>query len=176
MSASKLTAPFTPFIAEQIYRNLVPAFYADAPKSVHMCAFPVYDASAVDADLEKGMDSVLDVVVLGRAARNAGSLKNRQPLSEMIVAAERDLDLNDELRGIILDELNIKKMTLTDSADKLVTYKLKPQLKTLGPKYGKLLGGIRAFLDCCNGAEVVAAVKGGGTYKTEINGAEVEFA
>ena len=94
----------------------------------------------------------------------------------MVVAASRDLDLSDELRGVILDELNIKKMTLTDSADKLVTYKLKPQLKTLGPKYGKLLGGIRAFLESCNGAEVVAAVQGGGTYKTEINGAEVEFA
>ena len=94
----------------------------------------------------------------------------------MVVASSRDLDLSDELRGVILDELNIKTMTLTDSADRLVTYKLKPQLKTLGPKYGKLLGGIRAFLDGCNGAEVVAAVKGGGTYKTEINGAEVEFA
>ena len=173
---AKLTAPFTPFLAEQIYQNLVPNFFADAPKSVHLCSFPVCDGAAIDPDLEKGMDSVLDIVVLGRAARNAGALKNRQPLAEMVVASSRDLDLSDELRGVILDELNIKKMTLTDSADRLVTYKLKPQLKTLGPKYGKLLGGIRAFLDGCNGAEVVAAVKGGGTYKTEINGAEVEFA
>ena len=176
VTLAKLTAPFTPFLAEQIYRNLVPQFFADAPKSVHLCTFPVCDEGAIDPDLEKGMDSVLDIVVLGRAARNAGALKNRQPLAEMVVAASRDLDLSDELRGVILDELNIKKMTLTDSADKLVTYKLKPQLKTLGPKYGKLLGGIRAFLESCNGAEVVAAVKGGGTYKTEINGAEVEFA
>ena len=176
VTLAKLTAPFTPFLAEQIYQNLVPQFFADAPKSVHLCTFPVCDEGAIDPDLEKGMDSVLDIVVLGRAARNAGALKNRQPLAEMVVAASRDLDLSDELRGVILDELNIKKMTLTDSADKLVTYKLKPQLKTLGPKYGKLLGGIRAFLESCNGAEVVAAVKGGGTYKTEINGAEVEFA
>ena len=175
VTLAKLTAPFTPFIAEQIYRNLVPAFYADAPKSVHMCAFPVYDASAVDADLEKGMDSVLDVVVLGRAARNAGSLKNRQPLSEMIVAAERDLDLNDELRGIILDELNIKQMRLSADASALVTYKLKPQMKTLGPKYGKLLGAIRSYLETCDAAAVVAAVKDGGTFSAEIGGAAVEL-
>ena len=93
----------------------------------------------------------------------------------MIVATERDLDLNDELKGVILDELNIKKMTEAKDASALITYKLKPQMKTLGPKYGKLLNGIRAFLETCNGAEVVAAVKGGGTYKTEINGAEVEL-
>ena len=176
VTVAKLTAPFTPFLAEQIYQNLVPQFFADAPKSVHLCSFPVCDGAAIDPALEAGMQSVLDIVVLGRAARNAGSLKNRQPLAEMVVASSRGLDLSDELRGVILDELNIKKMTLTDSADSLVTYKLKPQLKTLGPKYGKLLGGIRAFLEGCNGAEVVAAVKGGGVYKTQINGEEVAFA
>ena len=175
VTLAKLTAPFTPFIAEQIYRNLVPQFYADAPKSVHMCAFPACDGAAVDADLEKGMDSVLDVVVLGRAARNAGSLKNRQPLSEMIVATERDLDLNDELRGIILDELNIKEMKLAKDTASLVTYKLKPQMKTLGPKYGKLLNAIRSYLETCDAAAVVAAVKGGGTFTAEIGGASVEL-
>ena len=171
VTLAKLTAPFTPFLAEQIYQNLVPAFYADAPKSVHMCAFPACDEAAIDADLEKGMDSVLDIVVLGRAARNAGSLKNRQPLSEMVVAAERDLDLNDELRGVILDELNIKQMRSPTDASALVTYKLKPQMKTLGPKYGKLLGAIRAYLETCDGAAVVAAVKDGGTFSAEIGGA-----
>ena len=176
VTLAKLTAPYTPFIAEQLYQNLVPNFYKDAPKSVHMCSFPVCDESAIDKDLEKGMDSVLDIVVLGRAARNAGNLKNRQPLAEMVVATGRDLDLNDELKGVILDELNIKKMTEAKDASALITYKLKPQMKTLGPKYGKLLGGIRTFLETCNGAEVVAAVKGGGTYKTEISGAEVELA
>ena len=158
-----------------MYQNLVPNFYKDAPRSVHMCAFPVCDESAIDRELEKGMDSVLEVVVLGRAARNAGNLKNRQPLAEMVVATERDLDLNDELKGVILDELNIKKMTEAKDASALVTYKLKPQMKTLGPKYGKLLNGIRTFLETCNGAEVVAAVRNGGTYKTEISGAEVEL-
>ena len=175
VTLAKLTAPFTPFIAEQMYQNLVPNFYKDAPRSVHMCAFPVCDESAIDRELEKGMDSVLEVVVLGRAARNAGNLKNRQPLAEMVVATERDLDLNDELKGVILDELNIKKMTEAKDASALVTYKLKPQMKTLGPKYGKLLNGIRSFLETCNGAEVVAAVRNGGTYKTEISGAEVEL-
>ena len=172
---AKLTAPFTPFIAEQMYQNLVPAFFKDAPKSVHMCAFPEADAAAFDADLEKGMDSVLDVVVLGRAARNAGNVKNRQPLSAMYVAAERDLDLNDELKGIILDELNIKSYREAEDAGAFITYKLKPQMKTLGPKYGKLLGGIRTFLENCDGAEVVSAVKGGGVFKTKIGGAEVEL-
>ena len=175
VTLAKLTAPFTPFIAEQMYQNLVPNFYKDAPKSVHMCAFPVCDESAIDKELEKGMGSVLEVVVLGRAARNAGNLKNRQPLAEMIVATERDLDLNDELKSVILDELNIKAMKEAKDAASLITYKLKPQMKTLGPKYGKLLNGIRAFLETCNGAAVVAAVRNGGTYKTEISGAEVEL-
>ena len=176
VTLAKLTAPFTPFIAEQMYRNLVPAFYKDAPMSVHMCDFPASDASFIDPDLEKGMDAVLEVVVLGRAARNAGALKNRQPLAEMAVATERDLGLNDELKGVILDELNIKKMTEAKDASALITYKLKPQMKTLGPRYGKLLNGIRAFLESCDGGAVVAAVRGGGTYKAEINGAEVELA
>ena len=176
VTLAKLTAPFTPFLAEQMYQNLVPAFDSSAPKSVHMCKFPVYDESAVDPALEKGMDSVLDVVVLGRAARNAGALKNRQPLSEMIVACERDLDLNDELYGVILDELNIKTMKLSADASALIRYKLKPQMKTLGPKYGKLLNGIRAFLETCDGAAVVAAVKEGGVFRTEIAGVSVELA
>ena len=175
VTLAKLTAPFTPFVAEQMYRNLVPNFYKDAPKSVHMCDFPVCDEEAIDFELEKGMDSVLDIVVLGRAARNAGNLKNRQPLSEMVVATERELDLNDELKGIALDELNIKSMREAKDASALVTYKIKPQMKTLGPKYGKLLNGIRAFLETCDGQAVVSAVKGGGTFKTEIGGAEVEL-
>ena len=175
VTLAKLTAPFTPFLAEQMYRNLVPNFFKDAPASVHMCSFPVCDEAAIDPDLEKGMDAVLEVVVLGRAARNAGALKNRQPLSEMIVATERDLDLNDELKGIILDELNVKTMKEAKDSASLITYKLKPQMRTLGPKYGKLLNGIRAFLENCDGAEVVAAVKGGGTYSTEIAGAQVEL-
>ena len=175
VTVAKLTAPFTPFMAEQIYGNLVPAFFKDEPVSVHLCDFPVADLSAIDTELEKGMDSVLDVVVLGRAARNAGNVKNRQPLSEMVVISDRSLDLDDRLKAIILDELNIKEYKEAKDAGAFITYKIKPQLKTLGPKYGKLLSQIRAFLDSCNGAEVVAAVKDGGTYSVELGGAEVSF-
>ena len=167
----KLTAPYTPFVAEMIYQNLVPNFFKDKPVSVHLCAFPVCDESAIDAELEKGMDSVLDIVVLGRAARNAGNLKNRQPLAEMVVVSEKNLSLTDDEKQIVLEELNVKAMTSAQDADKYISYKLKPQLKTLGPKYGKKLGVISQFLATCNAQEVVSAVKDGGVY--EIVGQDV---
>lgn len=168
VTLARLTAPYTPFIAEMIYGNLVPAFFADEPESVHLCAFPEPDMSYVDKQLEAGMEEVLDIVVLGRAARNTGNLKNRQPLAKMIVVSSRDIKLSDEERAIVLDELNIKAFELATDADKYISYKLKPQLKTLGPKYGKKLGAISAFLAACNAKEVVNAVKGGGSY--EISG------
>lgn len=165
VTLAKLTAPYTPFIAEMMYLNLVPSFFGDAPQSVHLCSFPVADETMVDKQLEKGMEGVLDVVVLGRAARNAGNLKNRQPLSEMVVVSESKLDLSDEEKAIVLEELNVKSLVYADDAKKYISYKLKPQLKTLGPKYGKKLGAISAFLASCNAAEVVAAVKDGGVYE-----------
>ena len=171
VTLSKLTAPYTPFIAEMMYLNLVPAFYKDAPRSVHLCGLPVADESYIDKNLEKGMDEVLDIVVLGRAARNAGNLKNRQPLKKMIVVSDRNITLSDEERAIVLDELNIKALEFADDADKYIGYKLKPQLKTLGPKYGKKLGAISAFLANCNAKEVVNAVRNGGSY--EIKGENV---
>lgn len=161
---AKLTAPYTPFIAEQMYLNLVPNFFKDAPKSVHLCEFPVYDASFVDENLEKGMATVLDVVNLGRAARNTGNVKNRQPLSEMYVVTARAGELDEGLKAIALDELNIKAYKSAEDASEFISYKLKPQLKTLGPKYGKKLGAISAFLTNCNGKEVVDAVRGGGQF------------
>ena len=175
VTLAKLLAPYTPFMAEMMYRNLVPQFFADAPESVHLCDFPKADESFIDPALEKGMEDVLDVVVLGRAARNAGNLKNRQPLSEMIVAVDDHLtlDLSEELVGIILDELKIKKMTLTRDPRALITYKLKPQMRTLGPKYGKLLGGIRTYLEQCDAVEVMAHIMSEGVFRTQIDGAEV---
>ena len=164
---AKLTAPYTPFVAEQMYLNLVPAFFKDAPESVHLCDFPVYDASMVDEGLEKGMDTVLDIVNLGRAARNAGNVKNRQPLSEMYVVTARAGDLDEGLKAIALDELNIKAYKSAEDANEFISYKLKPQLKTIGPKYGKKLGMIKAFLEGCDAKAakaVVDAVKGGGEY------------
>ena len=164
VTLAKLTAPYTPFIAEMMYTNLVPQFYKDAPVSVHLCSFPEADESFIDAALERGMDGVLDIVVLGRAARNTGNVKNRQPLAKMIVVTARDFALTAEEERIVLDELNVKRMEVVDDAAKYISYTLKPQLKTLGPKYGKKLGQITAFLNGCNADEVVAAVKDGGEY------------
>ena len=164
VTLSKLTAPYTPFIAEMMYQNLVPNFFKGAPKSVHLCSFPVADESMIDDTLERGMDGVLDIVVLGRAARNAGNLKNRQPLAEMVVVTVRDFSLTPDEEKIVLDELNVKKLTVADDATKYISYMLKPQLKTLGPKYGKKLGQTSAFLASCNAQEVVEAVKDGGVY------------
>ncbi len=173
---SKLIAPYVPFMAEMMYCNLVPQFSKDAPVSVHLCDYPVCDESAVDFALEKGMADVLDVVVLGRAARNAGAVKNRQPLSEMVVFSERELNIGDELKSVALDELNVKKLRFAQSADSLVSYTLKPQLKTLGPKYGKQLKKITEFLNSCNTGEVVKAVKNGGSYTLDLeDGAVVLF-
>lgn len=165
VTLAKLTAPYTPFIAEMMYQNLVPDFFKEEPVSVHLCSFPVADEAMIDAELEKGMDGVLDIVVLGRAARNAGNLKNRQPLSEMVMVTAREFTLSEEEKQIVLDELNVKSLTVADDAGKYISYRLKPQLKTLGPKYGKKLGVISAFLAKCNAAEVVEAVKDGGVYE-----------
>ncbi len=164
---AKVTAPYTPFIAEQIYLNLVPAFFKDAPKSVHLCDFPVCDFAMVDKKLEEGMDTVLDVVNLGRSARNTGNVKNRQPLSEMYVVTAKADALDDGLKAIALDELNIKEYKSAEDATEFISYKLKPQLKTLGPKYGKKLGMITAFLNTCDAQKVVQAVKNGGEYVLE---------
>ncbi len=142
----KLTAPYTPFIAEMMYRNLVPRFFRTSPVSVHLCSFPVAEEEYIDKQLEAAMDGVVDIVILGRT--------------------ERDYSLSEEEKAIITEELNVKKLTMADDATKYIAYKLKPQLKTLGPKYGKKLGAISAFLSTCNAAEVVAAVKNG-VYRIE---------
>ena len=164
VTLAKVIAPYTPFMAEMMYRNLVPAFYPEAPESVHLCNFPAADESFIDPALEKGMEDVLEVVVLGRAARNAGNLKNRQPLSEMLVASNRPLSIEGELRTVALDELNVKSMRFVEDGASLVKYVLKPQLRTLGPKYGKQLKAITQFLSECDAGEVVSAVRNGGSY------------
>ena len=161
---AKLTAPYTPFIAEEMYLNLVPNFFKDAPKSVHLCSFPVCDTAMIDKELEKGMDVVLDIVNLGRSARNTGNVKNRQPLSEMYVVTANSAELSDGLKDIVLDELNIKAYKSAEDASEFISYKLKPQLKTLGPKYGKKLGAISAFLAGCDAKKVVDTVRSGVAY------------
>ena len=175
VTLAKLSAPYTPFIAETMYRNLVPQFFKDAPVSVHLCRFPECDDSMVDKDLEESMKDVMSIVVLGRAARNASNIKNRQPLSKLYVATDKKVALSDELYAIAGDELNVKSIEILHDASKFVKYKIKPQLKTLGPKYGAKLGAIRKFLDECNAGEIVATVKAAKTYNTVIDGTEVEF-
>ena len=169
---SKILAPFTPFMAEQIYQNLVRNFDENAPLSVHLCAFPTADEKAVDKKLEDGMKEVINVVTLGRAARNKANVKNRQPLSVLYVKGK---PLTEELKTLVADELNVKKVSESISDRDFITYELKPQLKTIGPKYGPLLGKIKAFLAEADGFEIVDAVENG-VYTTEIDGKTVEFA
>ncbi len=176
LTLAKLSAPYVPFMAESIYQNLVPAFYKDAPKSVHLCSFPVADEKMIDKKLEDDMSVVSEIVVLGRAARNSANVKNRQPLSKLYVTTERKVDLNDEMLDIAKDELNVKSVEFIKDADKFVSYSIKPQLKTLGPKYGAKLNLIREFLQNADANEIVKTVKAGGVYKTTLGGGEVEFA
>ena len=176
VTMAKLSAPFTPFMAESIYQNLVPNFFKDAPISVHLCSFPTVDESAIDKNLEEGMQNVLDIVVLGRACRNTANVKNRQPLRKIFVCSERRTDLSEGLLEIAKDELNVKEVEYLTDATSFVTYKIKPQLKTLGPKYGAKLGKVRKFLETCDANQVVATVKKGEVYKTEFEGDAFEFA
>ncbi len=174
VTMSKVIAPFTPFMAESVYRNLVVNNDASAPISVHLTSFPVADEKYIDKELEKEMAAVEGVVFLGRAARNKANVKNRQPLSNMFVKTDVDFTLPGMLE-IAAEELNVKKVTQATEAQSFITYEIKPQLKTLGPKYGSLLGQIRAFLSSADGNEIVSAVKGGGVYKAEIGGKTVDF-
>ena len=173
VTLAKVIAPYTPFMAEMIYQNLVVPFFQNDPISVHLCSFPASDASRIDPALERGMDGVLDIVVAGRAARNAGAVKNRQPLSELYVVTERELDLSDELKNIVCEELNVKAFREGNDAAEFVHYVLKPQLKTLGKKYGKTVNAIRNYLAECDTKAVVDAVAEGGVFETELDGQKV---
>lgn len=173
LTLAKITAPYTPFIAEMIYQNLVPSFFENEPKSVHLCKFPVCDKAKVDANLEKEMERVLEIVVLGRACRNTSNIKNRQPLSKMYICSNDDINLSKEIEDILLDELNIKEISFSQE-NSFISYRLKPQLKTLGPKYGSKLGLIRKFLEECDANEVVKLVNEGKNYVVDLNG-EVEL-
>ena len=150
VTTAKAAAPMIPFMTESIYQNLVRSVDADAPESVHLCDFPTVNSAAIDKELENNMDKVLEIVVLGRAARNGSSLKNRQPLAAMYVKLNGTLD--SFYTDIIRDELNVKKVVFTNDVDNLVTYQFKPQLKTVGPKFGKQLSEIRTALSELNGS------------------------
>ena len=172
LTLSKLLAPYIPFMTETIYRNLAVGHLTGAPESVHLCDFPVADLSKVDKELEAGMDEVESVVQLGRAARNAASLKVRQPLSRCLVKGKR---LSDEIAQLIKNELNVKAVEFVDDASAFTTYNLKPQMRTLGKKYGKLLGKIGERLKTLDGNEVVATFERGETLKFELEGTPIEL-
>ena len=172
LTLSKLLAPYIPFMTETIYRNLAVGHLTGAPESVHLCDFPVADLSKVDKELEAGMDEVESVVQLGRAARNAASLKVRQPLSRCLVKGKR---LSDEIAQLIRNELNVKAVEFVDDASAFTTYNLKPQMRTLGKKYGKLLGRIGEHLKTLDGNEVVATFERGETLKFELEGTPIEL-
>lgn len=160
-----------PFMTEDIYRNLVCSIDKTAPESVHLCDFPTADVSQIDKELEANMDEVLKVVVMGRACRNAANIKNRQPIKNMFVKAP--FALPEFFTDIIRDELNTKKVTFTDDVRDFTSYSFKPQLKTVGPKYGKLLGGIRKALPELDGNAAMDELKANGCLKLDIQGEEV---
>ncbi|HMM32451.1 MAG TPA: isoleucine--tRNA ligase, partial [Clostridia bacterium] len=166
-------APFTPFMTEEIYQNLVRSVDNAAPESIHLCSFPEADESFIDPVLEREMDEVLDIVVLGRSARNAAAIKNRQPLPRMFVQGQT---LPVMYVDIIADELNVKNVEFVQDATGFISYRVKPQLKTLGPRYGKILPKINAYLQGEGiGNSVVAAQKNGGSYEFELEGAMVSL-
>lgn len=173
---SKVIAPFVPALADEIYQNLVKSVDKNAPISVHLCSFPKCDEKLIDEKLNTGMENVLEVVVLGRVARNLSGIKNRQPLSSLIIAANRDLLLTDELIGYIEDELRVENVEFISNAGEYISYELKPQLKTLGPKYGSKIGAIKNHLLSCDATKVVDLVNSGMTYSFDVNGAIVELA
>lgn len=170
---AKLSAPFTPFMAESIYQNLVVNIDKNAPKSVHLCDFPVANDDMIDDKLEVNMELVLSIVVAGRAARNTSGIKNRQPIGNMYVQSDRKLDA--EYFDIILDELNVKNMEFVDDASKFTSYSFKPQLRTLGRKYGKLVPAIGEYLKNGDGNALMNELNANGVIKFNIDGTDVEL-
>ena len=160
VTVSKAAAPMIPFMTEDIYRNLVCSVDANAPESIHLCDFPEVNEAQIDKELEKCMDEVLKIVVMGRACRNNANIKNRQPIGQMYVKAPEVL--NDFYVDIIADELNVKSVAFTDDVSAYTDYQFKPQLRTVGPKYGKYLKQIQTTLAEINGNEAMAQLKASG--------------
>ena len=171
ITLAKLAAPMIPFMTEDIYRNLVCKNDPSAPESVHLCTYPAWDESMIDADLEAHMDEVLRVVTVGRACRNAASVKTRQPIGDMFVKA--DFTLPDYFCDIIREELNVKRVTFSDDVRAYTTYTFKPQLRTVGPKYGKYLGGIRTALATLDGNAAMDELNEKGVLTLSIDGANI---
>ena len=171
VNVSKAAAPMIPFMTEDIYRNLVCSLDQNAPESVHLCDFPEVNEAQIDKGLEANMDEVLKIVVMGRACRNTANIKNRQPIANMFVKAP--FELPEFFSDIIREELNTKKVTFTEDVRDFTSYSFKPQLKTVGPKYGKLLGGIRKALSELDGNAAMDELKANNCLNLDIQGEEV---
>ncbi len=175
---SKAAAPMVPFMTETIYRNLVCTDFPEAPKSVHLCDYPRADESFIDSTLEKTMALTRDIVVLGRSCRNAAAIKNRQPIAQMLVRAGEGSDAvaqDAEALAIIREELNIKVLTFTEDVREYTSYSFKPQLKTVGPRYGKLVGAIGGTLKTLDGNAAMDELNATGVLKLSLNGEEVSL-
>ena len=168
---SKVAAPMIPFMTEEIYQNLVRSIDKEAPESIHLCDFPEADDAMIDKDLEANMEEVLKLVVMGRACRNTANIKNRQPIGQMFVKA--DFELPQFYQDIVKEELNVKTVTFTQDVRNFTSYTFKPQLKTVGPKYGRMLGGIKAALNSLDGNAAMDEVNRTGALKLQIDGQEI---
>ncbi len=174
VSVAKAAAPMIPFMAEDIYLNLVRSIDKDAPESIHLCSFPEVNTSMIDKTLEANMNAVLDIVVNGRAARNGAVIKNRQPISRMFVKC--DFVPDSLYHDIITEELNVKSVEFIDDASEYISYSFKPQLKTVGPKYGKHLNKIREYLANVNGSEAKAELDRSGVIALSFDGDAIALA
>ena len=169
----KCAAPMIPFMTEEIYLNLVKSNDKEAPESIHLCDFPAADEAMIDKGLEDNMKEVLAIVVMGRAARNAANIKNRQPIGTMYVKADHALE--GYFKEIVEDELNVKEVVFRQDVDDLTSYSFKPQLRTVGPKYGKQLGGIREYLSAVDGSAAMNELKDKGALEFEVNGVMISL-
>lgn len=169
----KAAAPMIPFMTEEIYQNLVRSIDSDAPESIHLCAFPEVSESMIDKELEDNMEDVLEAVVMGRACRNNAAIKNRQPVSTMYIKA--DFTLSEFYQAIIREELNVKEVVFTDDVREFTSYTFKPQLRTVGPKYGKQLGGIQKVLAALDGNQAMDELNAEGKLHFEVNSVDVEL-
>ncbi len=173
VNTAKIAAPMIPFMTESIYRNLVARIDPAAPESVHLCDFPTADASMIDEELEAKMDETLKIVVLGRACRNNANVKNRQPIAKMMVKAPVELDAY--YQDIAKEELNVKECIFSEEAGNLISYSFKPQMRTVGPKYGRLLNAIRQALTALDGRKAMAELEETGALHLDIDGNAVEL-
>ena len=171
VTVAKVAAPMIPFMTEDIYQNLVRSLDANAPESIHLCDYPVADEAWIDKELEANMEEVLKLVVMGRACRNTANIKNRQPIGKMFVKSENVLPKF--YQEIVEEELNVKALEFTDDVRAFTSYTFKPQLRTVGPKFGKILGGIKAALDTIDGNAAMDEIKATGMLKLDINGEEI---